>query len=258
MQTKLSKISNALLLYFVIFFVPFLWLNYLGFNYALNILISLLVVVAIGSAVHCFRSKINVKRNYSEEKTFQIENMSLQFLCSSCEKTINFFADVFKEKYMIEKSSNYLLLNDFAFVPYFETAELKIENLLKILKLNDNEMVISCVKCDKDAMGFAQKINRKIEIIEQEQLFEILADYDSYPNFGIEKKKKEKVKLRAIITRAFSKANAKSYFLGGIFLLISSFFIRFNIYYTIASTLFLIFALVSLIKKSPEKRDFKL
>lgn len=258
MQTKLSKISNTLLIYSVIFFVPFLWLNYLKVNFVANILISILIVFAMTIIINFFKTKNNTKKSLSKEQSAKIENMSLQFLCSSREKTMDFFVKTFKDKYKISTFNQYLLLDDFAFVPYFETAELKLNGLFEILKINDNKMVITCVKCDKEALDFAKNINREIRIIEQEQLYNILSDYNSFPDFGIEKKQKEKIKLSAIITQAFSKTNAKNYFCGGIFLLVSSFFIRFNIYYTIASTLFLIFAFVSLIKKSPKKEDFKL
>lgn len=258
MQTKLSKISNIILKYFLLFAVCFLWLNYIRISNTLAFTISISVSIVVGYTIHLLQGLKTKRINVSKEENAKIENTSLQLMYGTKKQVLDFFYNTFKTKYTIKKHIDYITLNDYDFFPIYSTDTITQGDVLRAIKQSENEIIIACVSADQSAIKCAKLTSKNVVILTQTDVYRVLKNYDSFPNFNITKTAKKKLKFVDIKNSTFAKANAKGYIISSIIILFSSFFVRFNIYYTCISTLLLIFAGICLFHPAPKPSDFTL
>lgn len=258
MQTKFSKISNILLKYFLVFSVCFLWLNYIRVNNFTAIAISIAVSLAIGCFIRLLDNQKTKRQKITAEEKNKIENISLQFLFGTQKQVLNFFCLTFKANYTIKKYNNSITLNEYNFFPLYNTEEITQYDVLSTAKQADNNIVIACISANPDAIKIANKTSKKIVILTQVEMYKILKKYNTFPDFKITKTTKKKLTITDIKNSAFAKANAKGYLISSIIVLVSSFFVRFNIYYTIFSTALLILSAICLFAPKPHTSHFEL
>ncbi len=258
MQTKLSKFSNIILKYFVIFAITFLWLNYIKVKNTVAIVISIVVAITLGYIIFLLTNHKNKRINLSKQENEKIENITLQFLYSPLKNTLKFFTDMFSKNYAVKINKTHLTLNKMQVVPLFNTISVSENDVYSVLKELDGEIVILCANYTQEALKAATKCNVKIHLLDQVDIYNILKKYDKFPEFGITKNTKQKLKFKDIKNTAFARVNAKNYLLSSIIILLTSFFVRFNIYYTVFSTLLLAFAGICLIKPTPKSNSFTL
>jgi len=258
MQTKFSKISNIILKYFLIFAIAFLWLNYLRVDNILCFALSICISAGVGYGIHLFNKPREKRANISAIEREKIENVSLQFLYSSKQKTMDFFQKLFLDKYDAKKFNNYLDLGSYAFVPFYETDTMQPSDLYKVLKYSDKALVVACVNYDNNIEKVVKLTRREIHILDQTQVYKMLTSYDKIPDFGVEKQEKTRPKLGELRHIALARANAKNYLISSFFILLTAFFVRFNIYYTVFSTLLLVLAGACLFQPKPKTEDFTL
>lgn len=258
MQTKISKISNTLLKYFVIFSISYIWLNYLRIQNAKCFLYSTVISIIVGYTIKLINGKKNKRINLSKEQQLKIENTTLQFMYSPLSKTLDFLNHVFKDSYAIKKHKTWLQLDSLALFPMYFNNNLTENEVLKAIKETDLEIVIFCANYSDIALKTATHTNRTVHILNQSDVFNILCKYNTFPQFGITKQIKQKPKLSDIKNNAFARKNAKNYLLSSLLIFVSSFFVRFNIYYSIISTILLCFAFISLFKPKPQISTFSL
>lgn len=258
MQTKLSKISNIILKYFLIFAVSFLWLNYVRISNTLAFSISISVSIILGYAIHLLQGLKTKHINVGKEENEKIENTSLQLTYGTNKQVLDFFYSTFNKNYTIKKYSDYISLNNYDFFPIYSTDTITQSDVLRAIKQSENEIIIACVSADQSAIKCAKLTSKKVVILTQADVYRILKKYDSFPNFNITKITKKKLKFVDIKNSTFAKANAKGYIISSIIILFSSFFVRFNIYYTCISTLLLILAGICLFHPAPKPTDFTL
>jgi len=258
MQTKFSKISNIILKYFLIFAISFLWLNYLRVDNILCFALSLCISAGVGYGIYLLNKPREKRASLSAMERAEVEKISLQFLYSSKQKTMDFFQKLFLEKYNAKKFNNYLDLGTYAFVPFYEAEAFQIGDLYKVLKYSDKPIVVACVGYDNSIDKALNLTNREIHILDQTSVFNMLKSYDQFPDFGIKKQEKTRPKLSELKHIAIARTNAKSYLISSFFIFLTAFFVRFNIYYTIFSTLLLVLAGVCLFQPKPKVENFTL
>lgn len=257
MQTRFSKISNTILKYAILFTIPFLWLNYLGMKNLEAIAISVAISAGVGWIIALISDKKHIKTEHKKEQCEKVEKISLQFLYSSKQKTMEFFEKMFSKNYAVKKYNNYLKLNDTIFVPYYDDAVLKSADIYKILKFSDMPIVVACVCLDDSAKKICNSTNREIRVLDEFTTYKMLEKYNTFPDFAVEKKPRKKYSFIELKSIAFSRKNTKNYLIYSVILIVSSLFLRLNIYYAVFSTLLLIFAGISLFPKT-ETSDEKL
>ena len=258
MQTQFSKISNIILKYFLLFSVCFLWLNYIKIPNTIALTVSIAISALLGYIIYLIQKAKTKRQNISKEENAKIEDTSLQLMYGTKKQVLDFFHNTFKSQYSTKMHNDYISLNNYNFFPIYTTETITQSDVLKALKQSDKEIVIACVSADQSAIKCAKLTSKKVNILTQADVYSILKKYNSFPNFSITKTAKKKLKLTDIKNSTFAKANAKGYLISSFIILFSSFFVRFNIYYTCFSTLLLILAGICLFHPAPKQSEFTL
>lgn len=260
MQTKFSIISNSIFKYFIIFAISFLWLNFYSQNLLVVALISIIIAIVVGQLIYLISKHKKNLINLSIKEKEKMKYSSTQLLLASEKEICTFFHIILKTNRdcQISKSKDYIEWDNHVFIPFYEKETLLNDDIRKIFKKHNNvkNIIIACIDCDEKAYTLANKIKQTtFTILNEQQTFNLFKKYNFYPDFNIELNKKEKFKYSNLKTVAFKKANAKHYFFSGILILITSFFIRYNIYYLIFATLLFVFSGISYFKTPIKQVD---
>lgn len=169
---------------------------------------------------------------------------------------MEFFYKLVKSKYpSIAKKEKYILINHSEKVksvlyPFMQFSKLNIDNLTNILSnLKETEIkkvVITCNEADKTTLAFAKNFDYEIVILDKFETYKHLYEvYEIYPEISMHYKKAQKLSIKDLIAYSFNRSRTKGYLFSAVILLLSSMFVRANLYYAIISSTLLIFALIS-------------
>ncbi len=169
---------------------------------------------------------------------------------------MEFFYKLVKSKYpSIAKKEKYILINHSEKVksvlyPFMQFSKLNIDNLTNILSnLKETEIkkvVITCNEADKTTLAFAKNFDYEIVILDKFETYKHLYKvYEIYPEISMHYKKAQKLSIKDLIAYSFNRSRTKGYLFSAVILLLSSMFVRANLYYAIISSTLLIFALIS-------------
>lgn len=256
MQTKFSIISNSILKYFLIFAISFLWINYYNGDLLMVSLISTIITIILSYLLTILSKKKKTSTANTLKDNEKMKDVSFQLLLAHTDDVLNFFNILLKINHtsQILKAKNIIVFEDTAFIPFYNKKQLTENDLISIYKNHKyNKIIISCIDYSEDSLQLANKLaSSKIYLLNEKAIYSILKKYDLYPDFNMPINVKNKFRYRDLKQIAFTKANSKQYFLSGIVIFITSFFIRYNIYYLIFTTMLFIFAGISFFK-SQEK-----
>lgn len=261
MQTKLSYISNIIFKYFILFAIASLWLNFYIDNLVIVGLISIIISLTIGLLIFAINKKKKNTLNTTNKEQKMMADISLQLLLADENKILNFFENLLSKKRTIVINKNAIKWDDSAFIPIYDSTTLNGDIIAKTFKNNryTKHIFIAGISFSEDARKLAEKIKEsKITLLDETATFNLMKKYSIYPDFKVELNKKEKFRYSQLKNIAFTKNNAKHYLISGFIILLTSFFIRYNVYYLIFATLLFIFASISYfkpVKKLPDTID---
>ena len=195
-----------------------------------SVILSLIIGQIIARIYKKRKNAINL--NLKEQE--KMADISLQFLLEDSKNIMKFYSILLSVNHAITQTKNSIRWENCAFVPFYENTTITSDTVAKIFKDNKiaNNIFIAGISFSEDAVKLASKIKQcKITLLDESQIFNILKKYDFYPDFKIELNKKEKFKYSRLKEIAFTKTNAKHYLISGFIILLTSFFIKYNIYY---------------------------
>ncbi len=248
-----SLILQSLLRAILIFSLTFIWVRYFIHALWLSILLSCLITMVLDIFIRFITKRRNNKSNMKIKEKEEAENMFLSLATSS--NYMTFFLNLSKkENPNATKKKNYIILenpeNKTLFYPFMSANELSKDDIAKIIILANKEkagkIVITCGEINKEAFSFSKSLNIPIILLDKFSTYnDLYKYYDIFPKITLTYQKSKKLAFKEMLAYSFNKSRTKGYFLSAIVLLISTFFIRMNIYYTIMASLLLIFALIS-------------
>lgn len=260
MKILLRIIQEAIKL-FLFFLVPYIWISSYEKNktYALILSTSLAVLIEIISLIISRKkaSQTELKRTQQTEA----EQMFLSLILEK--KPIDFFCNLFSTRHKkIIKKSNYIIFETqdkqkILFYPFLKITPISEDNIIEISKLeqNINKILIICNSKADTTKTLSICIENKIEILDKYQTYsQIYTDYDYYPKPI--KQEKQKTTLKLYLKSIFEKQKAKGYIFAGIFLLLSSFYNPFSLYYKIISSMLFLFASICLCQGKTKKEPY--
>jgi len=258
MQTRLSIISNLIFKYFALFSIAFMWLNFYSTNNIFVTFISIIIALIIGNLLGLISKYKKKKINLSLIENNKIQEISFQLLINSHKENLKFFHILLKSKNICEINfkKNQIESEEFIFVPIYNSEEITESDILNIYKNNINvkKIIISCISFSTSTESLCNKLqNAKIYLLDIKQTFVLMKKYDLYPEITNKINIKKHLNFASLKKMFFAKQNSKRYFFSGIIILLTSFFIRYNIYYLISATLLFIFSLICKIKPSSIK-----
>ncbi len=159
-----------------------------------------------------------------------------------------FYQNINNEK--AKKTKNYIETESEIIYPFFEKSELEINNLSTIYKQisSPKNIVILCGTARSDCLALAKRINnKKITIYDSEKTYQTFLKNSIMPPTEIEFSNSKKLAIKELLHYAIGKNRAKNYSIMGILLVVSSFFVKFKIYYLVVGSILLLLALLTLL-----------
>ena len=245
----ITKFVSNIFKYSIYVSLFFLWINYSCRNIYLSLIIAIFLSIIIDKIIQIFISKKNKYTTIKKEEQDKIKNFSIQFLCSTKFENINYFTTLFSNP-NIKKTKDYFIINDTTFLPYYIKDTLIDDDIYSIYRsfnIKTKKLVVLCANITDSAQNIAQNI-ASYEIIplnENDVYFKFLKPLNANLPNTITFKQKQKLKLKDFMSMGLNKHSAKSYFLSGFVILISSLFIRYKIYYIIFASLLFVLAYIS-------------
>ncbi len=248
------KTLDAFFRLFIIFLVCFVWIRYFVDSFWISLAITLLISLSIDILYTFFKNKKNNKLNIKKEEENKIEGYINTFIYSDKKYCVDFFYELCKKKYNCIKKSNFIVIehtnSTIVLYPMFLFRDFSIDDLIETVNKTKahkpNRIVICTNKIALNLDKFSKTFPMEIVILDgQQTYFSLLKKYQFYPKIT-KFNNEQKINFKQFITIATDKKRAKSYFISALFLLFSSFFVSYKIYYLVFSTILLIMCFICL------------
>ena len=190
----------------------------------------------------------------TEKDIENAENISTSFLLLKKAETLKIFEKKLGAKYTIKTKSDYLIINKNILRPIYSVHTISskevLETYTKAKEESFEKLIIVCKKASEDAKE-TLKYFAETKCI-------ILEEFDAYENIfkplnfdvpTIKKTKKEKRKFVDYLSFALNKQRTKNYLMISVFMLFSSFVLRYNIYYIVFASITTLLGLYSYFNK---------
>lgn len=268
-KSTLSKILDNIFLIFAVFIVAFLWVRYNEHNTLLILLYSSLITIVACTIFHLI-SKYKLKRkSITAKENKQINSLCDKLTFSTQPESIKIFEQALKQRNITyEKHKSFLFFDGNVIVPAFNKTKIDDNALLDIIlsiKYKKLAVKMLCV-CGNTFTDSAKKLANKFDefdilIYDKRQTYLVFFKPVSFTINPVKKPKQKvsvKQKLKLLADVAFNKKRFKSYFLSALILFIASYFMRYNLYYLITSSVLVMFAFFSYFNKPFNKKETNL
>lgn len=250
---KVSRIFQILFKYLLIFFITFIWVRYFIKSLWQAVLISIAITVIINFIMRIITNKKNYYAILKKTEREEAENMFLTLTLNK--NALPFYFKLVSSRHSCEKKSNFVLINHseskVALYPHNSFNPVSpddIANIInKVKKYNPTKLVIPCFTATKEAFSFAKNFDMEIIILDQYETYQkLFKAYNIFPSITDKYKKDKRLAFKDLAMFSLNKARAKGYFFSAIILVLSSFFVRANLYYCIVASILVMLAIISI------------
>ncbi len=253
---KLSIFLDTLTFFVLLFAISFIWFRYLINNAIISIMLALALSFGVIYVQNHLRKNKQKKLKLKKDLETHIIDCADAFLFNTFEENSAFFSDMLKEKYTIDIRKNFLLLKNkestIALFPAFESKKLSQDKLIDCLRsvknINLTKIVVLCYDYEINVATISSNYKVKTLVLNKNQTYnEVLSVFKKFPEKNSYQKIEEKITFSFLVRNALNKNKIKTYFWGGVFLMLASFVIKYNIYYIIFSSIMFIMSLLCLV-----------
>ena len=232
--------------------LTFVWIKYFIRNNIYCLLISTLISILVVYFISLFINERTENKTTKIETTKRINNFMYSFLLMSKTEISKFLYEHIskKEKVRLEKSM-IIFDNNEAIAPCLHQDDLSIEELSKYyrdaIKFKLNKLTIITLSCKSEIESFSKQIDKvEIKILTKtETFYSVIQRYKAYPEVLMAQKTTKKDSFKSIIKKSFNRNRTKHFVSSGIIMLFFSFIFKYNLYYTITSSILFLFAIIS-------------
>lgn len=263
MTFKLANLLNLFFRLLLIFFLIFIWIRYTVESLTLSIILTVFCTLLTDFLIQYLLNKKKYINSIKASEIKKLKSVINYFIFNENKDNLTFFYNLVSKKHLAVKKNNFIIINhdndnNVILYPYFTFKNFSVDDLIFILnktkKLCFSKIVICSNNFDTDCKSFITKIDKNILLLDGEQTYlNLLKPYNCIPENIPNEKKDNQIKFKHLFKNSLSRNKTKSYFFASIILLISSFIIKFNIYYLIISSILLILALISFISPHIKK-----
>lgn len=262
-KSKLSFLLDFLFKATLIFFISFIWLRLYIHNNTLILVLSIMITLFLSFLISIFLRKKITKINLSKKEIKEKKEYLNQLNFSTKKDNSNFLASFFREETLTKTKEYFIFIkeekvsvfNDFSFKT--TSIDFLIDCIKECNKKNINKIIIFASTIDKDCFSFIKNLkNIKIKLIDYNNFYiNYMKKHNIFPDIKIKYEEKTKYSFKELLNIAFSKKKTKGYVITGFIFLVSSLFLRYNIYYIIFTTIMFVFALFSYFNKPFNKNS---
>ena len=255
----MKLITLHIIIDFIFKFVLVFLLNIIWCTYFIpNSLLAIAVAIILTTTLLFIFNKISYKKHNKkltsvreEQKILDIKNT---FIFMTKEEIVTFFFKLASTKHICTKQKSFIEIESqdkpIISYPIYNQAPLNADKVLNIYKTlknkNIKKLIILTNELTPEVKPIAQNFNFETLILNNKEVYyNLLKEYEFYPEIKIKAKPKTKNTFKQILAISLNKKKTKGYFLSALFLMFSSLFVSYKIYYLIFSSLLLFFALFS-------------
>ena len=258
MKQQFFVIIDYLFKFILIFLLNLIWCLYFINKPAISILVSILLTILIIFISNKVIIKRSIKTKLSLAEKQKIQNITNTFIFMSNEEILDFFYKLSSSKHNSEKLNNFVLVNNqnkkIALYPTFKTEPLSQDNLIEIYNkcktINVEKIIVLTNKYSPNLQDTIENFSCETIILNNEQTYSLLLkEYEFYPEITIKQKATPKKTFKQILNYALNKKRTKSYVISALFLLFSSLFVSYKIYYLIFASILITLAIFSRFNK---------
>lgn len=253
-KLKLSLYLDIIFYFITSFLLSFVWIRF--YSHDSGLIISLSIVLSLFITILLTKIKLKkinksdianantkIAKNFSNEMLFLTEKEQCEKICEllSIPKTN------IKKKCIIYKNC--------IIKPFYENFTCSKIDIIKFYKTIKEEKVKKIICCapefDKSCFEFNNKVaGIELNLVNENEFFNSVLKTLNYKTENVpEIKKSKKEYFKSLASIAFNQKRAKSYFLYALLLFFCSLFFRYNIYYVISCSIFIIFAIIAKFNK---------
>jgi len=256
MYRESIKFLNDAFLIACILCLFFVWIQYFWRSFWQTLLLAIPLTTLTFWIIKIITSKKNEHKEQTAADEKKIIEASQQFLIAPKKEVISFFKQVLAQQYgEIKETTKGLHFKidgeNYLFIPSYSTLKLVDRDILPLLQNKGCKVVTACKNYSDEAEDLANIFSKRIELWDEKQVYsKLLKPTGTYPQLIKIEQTKVKRDYRKII---FARQKAKPYFFSGLVILFASFFVRFNIYYVIISSLLFFTSMYCLLYKKREE-----
>lgn len=254
---KPSSILSTFFSSFIIFLISLLWIRYFISSFYLALFLAMLISLIIGIVLESFKNARLKKLQNIKLKDGKYLKYKLHFLTMNKADLNKYIACCLKDYKTQIKSNqfiisgnnfNILVLNLISAHEYV-TTDVIIKEFSKINLDNVKRLIIltnSYSSLCQDVCSYITNLS-DVHILDFDESYKLILE-KNIENLAAKEicvNIKEHNYVNNIISLTLNKKKAKSYFFASLFLLITSFFLPYNLYYKIFSTILLVLCLLS-------------
>lgn len=235
---------------FLIFLAVFVWIRYFVKSLISSIIISAVITFIIDIVTRLVFKRKEIKLSQKIKEKEDAENMFLSL--ATTQDYLSFFKkfgkdDCIKHKdyiSFIENSKKTILY------PFLSFSSLSINDVAQIMKKvqksKPQKIIIVAGEISKECFQFIKIFDEEIELLDKYQTYsKLYKPANIYPEITRKVKKNKKLTIKELLAHSFNRARCKGYILSAFALLFCSLFVKATLYYTIVTSLLLIFAIIS-------------
>lgn len=249
---------------FIIFLILFIWLRYIFNSFWLAIVTSVFLTLLIELLYSVIKRKKGIKNSLKIKEKEDADKMF--FSLSKDINYIDFYYKLVKSRHSNAiKLKKYILIthqdgSKVALFPYIKFQALCFDDIISsynIIKQPIDKIVITCNDYEKNIINNIKSFSCPVVLLNKYETYENLyKEYDFYPEISTVELN-TRYTLKDFFSLAFNRSKSKGYFISAIILFIASWFIQFNIYYSVFASILFLFALISLTNKTFNKKISK-
>lgn len=250
---RITPIFQSFFKVFLIFLICFIWLRYFVSSLVTTIIISALLTFVIDIISRIIFSKHRAKQELKNKE--KQEAIDMFFAMAMKKAQLDFFVKIFKNKPSFATKKQYLCYeeegNTIALFPAFSFEEVKVDTIAKAIVQTKSQkaqkLIIVGGAFERECFSFIKNFEQEILLYDKFDTYtKIYKKHQTYPETIKKIEEKKKFSSKELLAYSFDRKRVKGYFLSALSLLFCSLFVRQTIYYSIFSSLLLVFGLISL------------
>lgn len=263
-RSKFSYILDFIFKSVSVFVISFIWIRFFEHNITLIFIYSSIITLVVITLSTIRTIKKCKNENLSKLDFEKKENSIYQLNFYSQAQILTFFSSLLNSTYEVNKKNDYLILKKedekigvFLNFNFNNTDAIFIKNIMNKINLNKFEKVfIYSNDYTKECKELCSSIsNVKFSCKNSDEVFKLMKQNNIFPKDKVQKQKPKKKNFNNFCSVLFNKSKTKTYFFTGLIFLISSIFMRYNIYYLIFTTLMFFLSMYSYFNKRFNKKE---